>query len=316
MATTSTDTYDMVGIREDLSNVIYNVDRNITPFLSNAPKTTAKNTYHEWQTDSYAAVADNKAVEGADAVFTDAPSTTRLGNYTQISTKMVAISGTHSKSNTAGRDKEMNYQIMKSGIEIKRDMENALVGINNAQAAGNATTARELGSILSYIATNDVLGAGGAPASPTGDGTDARTDGTQEAFTEARLEACIDLIFAETGGAADCIMMGSWTKRLMNAFLGHATSTDHQATAGSIVNAVDVYKSDYGTMKIFPNTFSRGRDVILYKKDMWAVAFYRQMQVNDIAKIGDADRKQIVVEYTLEARNEASSGLVADCSTS
>jgi hypothetical protein len=304
----------MVGIREDLANVIYNVDKNITPFLSNAPKTTAKNTYHEWQTDSYAAVADNKAVEGADATFSAASASTRVGNYTQIATKQIAVSGTHSKSNLAGRDKEMNYQIMKSGIEIKRDMENALVGLNNAQVAGNATTARELGSILSFIATNDDLGATGA--SPTGDGTDARTDGTQEAFTEARLEAVVDLIFAETGAAADCIMMGSWTKRLMNAFLGHATSTDHQATAGSILNAVDLYKSDYGMMKTFPNTFSRGRDVILYKKDMWAVAFYRQMQVNNIATIGDADRKQIVVEYTLEARNEASSGLVADCSTS
>ena len=316
MATTSTDTYDMVGIREDLSNIIYNVDKTQTPFLSMAPKTTAKNTYHEWQTDSYAAVADNKAVEGADATFTAAASTTRLGNYTQIGTKQVAISGTHSKSNTAGRANEMNYQIMKAGIELKHDMENALVGLNNAQVAGNATTARELGSILSYIATNDILGVAGSPASPTGDGTDARTDGTQRTFTEAILESCIDLIFASTGGSADCIMMGSWTKRLMNAFLGHATTTDHQATANSIINAVDLYKSDFGTMKIFPNTYSRGRDVLVYQKDMWAVAFYRQMKVGDIAKIGDADRKQIVVEYTLEARNEASSGLVADLSTS
>lgn len=313
MATTSTDTYDMAGIREDLANVIYNVDKLETAFLSMAPKVKAESTKHEWQTDTYAAVSDNKAIEGADAVFAKRAATVRLDNQCQISQEPVAISGSNLAANAAGRDNEMNYQMMKAGIELKRSMENALVGLNNAKVVRNNTTAGELGSMLSYIATNDNLGATGT--SPTGDGSDARGEGTQRVFTEALLEDVVDKIFAQTGGAADTMLLGSFNKRAFNKFLGRATSTDQQVTAGSIINAVDLYKSDYGVMKVIPSVYSRPRDALIYKKDKWAVAFYRQMKAKDIAPIGDAERKQIIVEYTLEARNEKSSGLVADLTT-
>jgi hypothetical protein len=313
MATTSTDTYDMVGIREDLSNFIYNVDKTKTFFLSNAPTTKAKGTKHDWQTDTFAAVTDNKTVQGADAVFTASAATTRLDNYTQIAQETVAISGTMDVADTAGRANEMNYQIMKAGTKLKRDMEHSFVGLNKAKAVGSATVPAESASMQSYISTNTSFGATGVD--PTGDGSDARTDGTQRVFTEALLEGVLDSIFNNTGEAPDCMLLGSFNKRALNAFTGHATSTDHMAEAQSIINAVDVYKSDYGITKVIPSTYSRSRDALLYKKDMWAVAFHRQMKASDIAKIGDAERKQVVVEYTLEARNEASSGIIADLTT-
>ena len=42
--TNTFDTYDSVGIREDLADVIYNVDPSETPFYSKSAKTKAKNT--------------------------------------------------------------------------------------------------------------------------------------------------------------------------------------------------------------------------------------------------------------------------------
>ena len=313
MTATSTDTYDQVGIREDLSDVIYNVDPTETPFLSMAPKTTATQTYHEWQTDGYDAVSDNKAIEGADASFSPANATTRVGNYTQIGQKTAMISGTLEATNRAGRDREMNYQMLKRGVELKRDMENALVGLNNAQAAGNATTARELGSYQSYCATNDSFG--GTGASPTGDGTNARTDGTQRAFTEALLENVVDLCW-NSGGNPDTILVGSFNKRAINGFTGRASSTDHNVAAKSIISAADVYKSDYGDLKIIPDRYVRARDALVYQKDKWAVAFLRNMRTKPIAATGDAEKRQVIVEYTLEARNEKSSGGVFDLTTS
>ncbi len=312
MSSTSTDTYDQIGIREDLSNVIYNVDPSDTPFLSMAPKGKAKQTFHEWQTDTYAAVADNKAVEGADATFTAAAATVRVGNYTQIGQKTAMISGTLEATDRAGRDREMNYQMLKRGVELKRDMENALVGLNNARAVGSASVARETASMQSWIATNDSVGSGGS--SPTGDGTDARTDGTQRAFTEALLEAAVDLIW-NSGGNPDTIMVGSFNKRAINAFLGRATTTDHNVAAKSIISAADVYKSDYGDLKIIPNRFSRSRDALIYQKDKFAVAFLRNMITKPIAPTGDAEKRQVIVEYTLESRNEKSSGGVFDLTT-
>jgi len=313
MATTSTDTYDQVGIREDLINSIYNVDPTEVPFLSMAPKVKASNTLHEWQTDTFAAASDNKAVEGADATFTPAAATVRLTNYTQIAQKTAQISKTLEATDRAGRDKEMNYQMLKRGIEIKRDMETTLVGTNKAKAAGNATTARDIASILSWITTNTSIG--GSGANPTGDGTDARTDGTQRAFTEGLLETVIDACW-NAGGKPDTVMVGSFNKRAMNAFVGRSTSTDHPAESRSIISAMDVYVSDYGNLKVVPNRFSRARDALVYQRSMWAVAFLRNMSPNEIAPTGDSDKKQIVTEYTLEARNEKSSGLVADLTTS
>ena len=314
MSTTSTDTYDQVGIREDLANVIYNVDPADTAFLSMAPKTTAKSTLHEWQTDTYAAVSDNKAIEGADATFAAAAATVRLNNRLQIGQKTAQISGTLEATDRAGRDKEMTYQILKRGVELKRDMEHACVGLNNAKVTGSTSVAGEMASMQSDISTNTDFNATGG-ADPTGDGTDARTDGTQRAFTEGLLESVIDSIFTNSGEMADTILLGSFNKRAMNAFVGRATTTDHNVAAGSIVSAADVYKSDFGDLKIIPSRYSRSRDALVYKKDKWAVAYLRNMKTKDIAPVGDAERKQVLVEYTLEARNEASSGIVADLTT-
>ena len=303
-----------VGIKEDLKDFIYNVDPMMTPFLTNAPKSSAKNTFHEWLTDSYSAVSDNKAVEGADATYAAESDQVRLGNYTQISQSTAEVSGTLEAVDKAGMDKAMTYAIVKHGVELRRDMENGLVGLNNARVAGNSSTARESASMQSWINTNTSSGVGGSD--PTGDGTNARTDGTQRAFTEGLLETVIDSIFNSSGEMADTIMVGSFNKRAINGFTGRATSTDHNVAAQSIISAADVYKSDYGDLKIIPNVFSRSRDALVYKKDKWAVSFLRNMKVEDRAKVGDSERKQIITEYTLEARNEKSSGIVADLTTS
>ena len=315
MAANSTDTYDMVGIREDLINVIYNVDPTDTPFLSMAPKVKVSNTLHEWQTDTLAAAADDKQVEGADATFAAASPTVRLNNRTQITRKTSQISGTTEETNRAGRGKEMAYQLVKDGLEMKRNMETTLVGTNKAKVTGNKTTARECASMQSWLATNTSRGTGGSD--PTGDGTDAATDGTQRVFTEALLESVIDSIW-ESGGKPDVIMTGSFNKRKLNGFTGRADTSDHRVEKGSIIAAADLYKSDYGDLKMIPNRFSRARDALVYQKDKFAVGYLgkRNFQTTDIAKTGDADKKMIITEFTLVARNEKSSGVVADLTTS
>ena len=313
MSSTATDTYDSVGIREDLSGIIYNVEPDTTPFLSMAPKAKAKSTTHEWQTDNLDAVTDNKVVEGADASFSPATATVRLANFCQIGTKTAMVSGTLESTDRAGRDREMNYQMMKRGLELKRDMEHALVGLNNAKAVGSASAPRETGSMQSYIKTNTSKGSGGGD--PAGTGADARTDGTQRIFLETMLEAVVDSIFTNSGEFADTVLVGSFNKRKMNGFTGRASTTDHNVAAESIISAADVYKSDYGDLRIVPSRFSRTRDALVYNKSKFAVAYLRDMKTKEIAATGDAEKRQIIVEYCLEARNEKSSGIVADLTT-
>jgi hypothetical protein len=308
-------TYDAIGNREDLADIIYNVDPTDVPFLSAAAKVKAKAVNHEWQTDALAsAVTTNKVLEGSDAITDAATATTRLGNICQISDKVPRVTGTQQVVDKAGRDNELDYQMIKKGKELKRDMETSLLQ-NGVKATGDATTARALAGILCWIATNDVFETTGSGSSPSPiDGTDVRNDGTQVAFTEARLKAALQLCW-NSGGDPDRIMLGGFNKQVMSSFVGRGTPTE-DTKSKKIIASVDVYESDFGTLKVIPNRFMRTRDVLLLQMDMWAVAYLRNMKSVDLAVTGDSVRKQILCEYTLEARNEKSSGGVFDNTTS
>ena len=306
-------TNDMAGIREDLSDIIYDVSPTDTPFLSMAGRAEATNTYHEWQVDSLAAAATNYVIEGDDATTDAGVSTTRRGNYTNISDKVARVTGTARAVNTAGRADEMDYQVLKRAKELKRDMEKVLLD-NNARVSGDDTTARECAGAPAWLFTNTDFGAGGADGA--GDGTTARTDGTQRAFTEDQVKTVMQLCWEE-GGMPDTLMVGSFNRQVASSFT--AGKSGFQKAEDSTLHATyDVYESDFGQLKMIPNRFMRSRDALILQMDMWKVAFMpgRNMVTTDLAKTGDTDRKQILAEYTLEASNEKANGGVFDLTTS
>jgi len=306
--------YSAVGIREDLSNVIYNISPEETPFISNIGRENVKNTYFEWQTDSLAAASDaNAALEGDDiSSFTAVSPTSRIGNYTQISTKNVVISGTLEALDKAGRRSELTYQLAKLGSELKRDMESALLA-NQSPVAGNTTTARRTAGLPAFIKTNTDFGSGGADTA----GIAARTDGTQRAFTEALLKTVIAEVW-ESGGTPKMLMVGSHNKQVASGFTGIATRF-RDVPAGQqaqIVGAADVYVSDFGTVNIVPNRFQRARDAFVVDPQYASMAVLRPIQQMELAKTGDAEKRLMLVEYGLKVNNEAAHGIVADLTTS
>jgi hypothetical protein len=244
-------TYQTVGIREDLADIIYSISPTETPFMSGVAKTRATNTSHQWQTDALAAVAANAKVEGATITYPTLSATTKETNYTQISTKAVQVSGTNDAVTSAGRNNELAYQVAKSAKELKRDMETALLS-NVASAAGDATTARTLGGVQTWIETNVDAGAGGSGA---GNGA-ARVDGTQRAFTEDQLKSVLRACFNE-GGNPNMVMVGAFNKQKLSGFTGGSTRFD-QAEDRRLVTSIDVYESDFGTLQVAPNRFIRG----------------------------------------------------------
>ena len=307
-------TYQAIGNREDLSDVIYRIDPTDTPFLSSLDKEKATNVNHEWQTQALAAAATNAALEGEDAQATNTVTpTVRLGNVAQISTKIARVTGTQQVVQHAGRDDELAYQEMLKGLELKRDMELILSGTNQAKNAGNDTTARLTASVLSWIKSNTSKGASGADPSAA-DGTGTRTDGTQRVFTEAQLKTVLNSIWV-SGGKPDTIMVGAFNKQVFSTFTGRATPFE-QTSGKKITAAVTVYESDFGTLKVVANRFSRARDALVLQMDMWAVAYVRNMVSLELAKTGDSERRQILSEYALVARNEKASGGVFDLTTS
>lgn len=310
--TNAFDSFEAVGNREDLADIIYNVDPTETPFVSTVDKVSATATNHEWQTDTLAAAAQNAQLEGETISRAASSATTRLGNTAQISFKDATVTGTQLAVVSAGRGDEMNYQMSKRSLELRRDMENDALA-NNAKVAGNATTAREAAGIESWLATNTSRGATGTD--PTGDGTDAAGDGTQRAFSEALLKDVIKQCY-DSGGNPDTIMLGSFNKQAASAFTGRASARQNVSPTTILANA-DMYASDFGDLRIMPNRFQRARSGLVLQMDMWAIATLpgRNMATFELAKIGDADTEVILTEWTMESRNDKASGIVADLTT-
>jgi hypothetical protein len=309
--TNTFDTYDSVGEREDLSDVIYSISPTDTPFLSSAAKTKATAVLHEWQTDSLAAAVTNNAViEGDEATLDASTATTRLSNSTQIMDKTVVITGTQESVDKAGRASELAYQIAKKAKELKRDMEATITG-NIAEVTGGSSTARKMGTLGSWVVTNDDLASDGA--SGAGAGNAAHTDGTQRAFTEAQLKSVIKSVW-NAGGDPSMVMVGPFNKQKLSGFTGNSTRFDAGADA-TLYTSVDVYASDFGQLQVVPNRFSRDRDAYVLDMEYWGIAFLRDFSMHELAKTGDSEKRQLLVEATLESRNEAASGLIADLTT-
>jgi hypothetical protein len=307
-------TYTAIGQREDLSDVIYNISPTETPFLNSVGKSKATAIYHEWQTDSLAAVnTSNYAVEGATASDATIGVTTRVGNRTQISQKTIKISGTLDAVNKAGRKSEKAYQLAKASSEIKRDMEAILLS-NQVAANGDSSTARKLGGLQAWLSSNYSGGTSGTAGSL---GTTARVTGTDRAFTATLLNTVMQSAYTN-GGSPTMLLVTPAQKVVASTFTGIATRyrdvpSNQQA---QIINAADVYVSDFGIIQIVPDRFIPNADnddtAFLLDTEMAAVAYLRPFQTNELAQVGDADLTQLLVEYTLEVKNEAAHGIISD----
>ena len=310
------DSYDAVGIREDLSDVITNISPEETPFHTKSAKTRARNTLHEFQTDSLRASAANAHIEG-DATTAEARSaTTRLGNYTQIFKNAVVVPDTDEGLDKAGRAREIAYQTLKIAKEQKLDIEKALFD-NNARAAGNSTTARELAGAPAWLTSNTDFGANEG-ADPTGDGTDARTDETTTliAFDQARFDGVMQSIW-ENGGNPDTVYLSAFQMNVALGFTGNNNQRSSvQAGDERVVKSLAVYVTPWGTIEFMPSRENRSRDVFIMQDDMWEVATLRPTKNIELAKTGDATKRQVVTELTLCAKNEAANGGVFDNTTS
>ena len=311
--TNTYDAYDLVGGREDLMNIITNISPTDVPFQSNIGRSKATAILHEFQTDALATPASNAVIEGDDSAAEAQVATVRETNRTQISKKVVLVTGTANATTKAGRGKnELSYLLAKAGKELKRDMEVDLTS-KNAAVTGSASAARKLRGAEAWIYTNTDYGTSGATTS-----AGAVTDGTQRVFTETMLKTALQSCFTE-GGDPDCVMVGPFNKTKVSGFGGIATL--YRDTAGSkgqasIMGAADLYISDWGEVKIVPNRFQRDRTALIIEKDKWAVAYLRPFRQEKLAKTGDSDKVHMLVEYTLESKNQKSSGKVADLTTS
>jgi hypothetical protein len=306
--TNAFDTYSATSDREDLSNIIYNISPMQTPFMSSIGKRSIKNVVFDWQTEDLASPVSTGELEGFELSRSAAVATTRVSNVAMISKRDATVSGSQESSDPAGKRSEMAHQLAIMSKALKRDMEEALCQ-KNGKTTGNATTARKTGAFESWMKSNVSNAAG---STPTGGGT-APTDGTQRALTEPLLKAVLQSCF-ENGGEPSLAICGPVNKQKISGFTGRS-SARQMIDATTVEASVSIYSSDFGELKIVPSNRSRERSLLLVDPEMAKVSYLRDFKTVDIATIGDAVTKMIVVEYGLEVSNEAAHGVVADLTT-
>lgn len=312
-------TYQAIGNKEDVADIIFNISPTETPFTSRIKKVKAISTKHEWQTDALDAAADNAQIQGDQAATNTAVPTVRLGNYTQIFRKVAQVAGTQEAVDKYGRDSEMEYQLSKRMPEIKRDLEYVTTR-NLASSAGSASVAAHMASLESWIATNKTsVGTGTAQTTPGfSSGTVvAPTDSTVKgSVAESHLQTIIQACWS-AGGQPDTLLVGPATKtKIARDFTGVATRyREVPKGQASIVSGVDLYVSNFGEFTLVPSRFCRDQNILVLDMKYWALASLRPFFTKKLPDLGDAAQTAIYGEYTLESRQEAANGKITDIDT-
>lgn len=354
-----------VSQREDLANFISMITRDETPFMASIGKAKATQIYHEWQTDELNAPGDSRIAEGVDFVaptaggsavsgehsnaFNDAgPNRTRLGNYTQINGKTIAVSGTKRAVDQAGVADEYAYQLKKRGTEMRRDMEKNLV--HDFQVASGSGI-RSAGGYQSWINGTSCVNYVGefqaASAAGTGAGTDnvgtstirssingSTTAPDRGALALSDIDEVMQKIY-QAGGKATKIMLSPKLRRdfsdLMVSDSGVRRNMDMD---GKLRQSVDIYMSDFGDLMVVPNyimglsnnvAFTGDDNVahsgagvtdvadfsaLIYDPSWFSMATLRPLAEVDVGQKGDSMVGQMVEEWTLQCNNPKGCGAI------
>ena len=304
------------GQREDLIDKIARIDPEDTPFYSNAAKGGCTAIYHEWQVQHLMPPAKNAQPEGFIAVFTQPQPTVRLGDYCQIVSKDWSVSRTLNVVDKAGRSKEVAYQQLLKGIEVRRDLEVALTGAVGIQVK-KGTDPRELASFPTWVGTY-IHGAGGTP--PAGDGSTVPVAGTGVPITTKLIGDGMMGAY-ELGGKPDTLMLGPTLKRSFSGLINAPGSAQAEITMfvkenqpAAIIGAVSVYVSDFGNLNIVPSRFMPAGMAFGISWDYVTVCNLPQSNfvVDTLAKMGDAENGMVTWEGTLRVDAPNAHFIVAD----
>ena len=302
---TTYQTYQEVGLKEDISDIITNISPRKTPFLTAIGSETVTQPLFQWQEDSLRAVqgTGNAVVEGADASFITVAPTVMRNNYTQIFMEAVQVSGSTEKALAHGRAREMAYQMAKSAAALKRDLENALVGTAQSAAAGSSSTARNMAGYQQQIAAANITYMGAA-TNLAETGTNSLVANLQQVFTQ--------------GGDPNRILVTPSNSVIIAAFAQASGRyrVFSNSKSNDIVNTVNLYVSPFGEQKVEVDIFLRSKNTLIFNPDMWSLATFRSWTRETLAKTGDSIKQMIVGEFSLKHKNYQASGIIVDNATS
>jgi hypothetical protein len=284
--------YDEVGVKEDVSDIITNISPTKTPFLSTLKTEKVHQKRHDWQEDALDAAASNAAVEGADATEIAPVATVLRSNYTQILTKTIKVSGSADAGLAHGRAKESAYQMSKKMLEVKRDLEYALIATNANFTAGTSSVARVMATAFFMIDAGNVTAGGAAPLTET-----MILNNLQQLYT--------------VGGEASILQVKPSDAKIIAAFTGASGRSRYfGGNATTVTNNVKVYETPFDDVRVVMNRFQLATAALLYDPSYWRLLVFRNWFREVLAKTGDSMKQMVIGEFSLAHKNFKASGSI------
>lgn len=332
MATGNIDSFDLKSIekggmiREDVMERIFDISRIPLPFTDMVGTTKHKNEYFEWTKDELAAPdVTNQAVDGADAGAAEVATGERVGNHSQISTKVIAVSYRADASDTIGKQKQLAYQLTKANQEIRRDVE-AICLNNQASVAGTSSAAGVTGGLPSWMETNCFNADGSANTTGGYNFSTGKTVAiTPEAGAALSFQGVKDAIQAvyEEGGEVNTLMSSPSVIAGLSSYMFDETARVATLTAdqgkssekAKALSSVNVLISDFGTVKLVSNRLqpkdANGADfVFLLDPQYVSISFLEGYRTDTLAKTGLSEKRMLAVDYGLRVHTEKAHALI------
>jgi hypothetical protein len=300
--------FDLVGKKEAIADVISMITPTDTPFLSSIGTEKITNTYFQWLEDELRAVAKNTTLEGADAVDTDRDQPSFRENSTQILSETFKVSGTSEAVKLYGRESVVAYETAKTGKLVKMDLEHSLVGTRQTRVAAAAATEGEFAGVQAMIhadVTTDILSG----------------DTTASVLAEDDVVDTHEKLYNEGSDATILMVIPSLTKTISGWAQSSARTLNVDQKEKKLSNVINVYESPFGTLRVVKNrrmyneptdtgATIPGSDALLYTPEQWKLMVLRAWFREKLAKTGDADRWMVVGEYSLKHKNFRASALI------
>jgi hypothetical protein len=295
MALNHLKSFDLVGKKEEVSDIISLITPSDTPFLSSIGTEKIGNDLYQWQEDQLRAVAVNAKLQGADGVDTTRDQPTMRTNGTQILSETFKIAGTTDAIKTYGRDKTSLRELMKTGKLLKMDLEHALVGTGQTYVVAAEATAGQFAGVQAQI----------------GAGT-TTTLGTAGPITETLIIDLHQKLYNE-GSDGTILMVKPSDSRIIAGFSqasGRSMFVDNGQT--KVTNVVNIYESPFGTVRVTKNRRIRSQNALIYDPKNWKLAVLRNWFTKKLAETGDSERWMAVGEFGLKHANRLASAQLAN----
>ena len=280
----ASNTYDAVGNREDVSDIITNIAPYDTPLYSRIGKTRATAVTHEWLEDELGEPIENKNPEGYTYNTANVAPRQRQNNYTQIMHRGIQVTDTQEVVLKYGVRSEMAYQMQKALKELAFDCEKALIEQDSKTLGTSIADTRQFGGLPYWIVTNDFTAPGGNLT------FDVVNNALEQTWT--------------AGGKPSVLLMSPRSKRIVSTFTAGNTKYMEGNKTKKLTQVISVLETDFGTLQCLTDRFMPNDKIYGLSPEYMKKAFLRPFKAGDMPKANDMQRKYVNGEWTLEMRAE------------